>query len=321
MLPAGRRTSRSPQPIRKRRIRSRIVTGLVVAVVAATLIVFGFHHFDTKPVSSQHGDASQQSTTKKEDAKASAPPAPQTHTDAALSQIINSWRASHSFTTSVVVTELTGNLRTATYNATSSVVPASTYKIYVAYAILHGIEQGGYTLSTVTSDGNSIQTDLNAMILNSDNDAARTLGFLYGWKNINTLLQSQGTTGTDLYNYIPPSTQPVGDKHTTASDLATILQKLYKGQLLNQTHTQLLLSLMEQQHYRERIPSGVPSGVTVADKPGWLTGNDDPGTIVQNDAAIVYGPKSTYLLVITTTGSTTQPLADLSKLIYTYLET
>ncbi len=77
---------------------------------------------------------------------------------------------------------------------------------------------------------------------------------------------------------------------------------------------------MESQKYRERIPGGVPGGVTVADKPGWLTVAEGDGENVQNDAAIVYGPKSTYILVITTTGSTTQPLADLSRQVYDYLQ-
>jgi len=245
---------------------------------------------------------------------------PQPHIDLGLGQVITSWQQSHSFTASVVVRELSGSLRTASSNASASVIPASTYKIYVAYAILHGIEQGSYTLNTATSDGKTIQTDLNNMILNSDNDAARTLGFLYGWKNINALLQSQGATTTDLYNYVPPSTQPVGDKHTTANDLATILQKLQAGSLLSASHTQLLLSLMKQQHYRERIPAGVPSNVSVADKPGWLSPADGESGYTQNDAGIVYGPKSTYLLVITTNGSGTQPLATLSQQVYNYLE-
>jgi len=250
----------------------------------------------------------------------SSPSPTPTTADSGLQRSISDWAAQQSFSTSVVVHELTGQHRSASYQPTASVVPASTYKIYVADAVLHGVEQGTYTLTTTTDDGHDIQTDLSNMILNSDNDAARTLGFMVGWKNINALLQTQGATATNLYNYVPPSTQPVGDKHTTAQDLATITTKLYAGQLLNPSHTQLLLGLMKQQHYRERIPAGVPSGVAVADKPGWLSPADGENGYIENDAAIVYGPKSTYLLVVTTTSHTTQPLASLSKLIYQRLE-
>jgi beta-lactamase class A len=93
-----------------------------------------------------------------------------------------------------------------------------------------------------------------------------------------------------------------------------MLNKLQSGTLLGPTDTDMLLGLMKNQAYRERIPAGVPNGVVVADKPGWLPN-------VENDAAIVYGPKSTYILVVMTTGSTTQPLAYLSQVIYNQLQT
>jgi beta-lactamase class A len=286
--------------------------GLIFGLLIVCLL-FGVYHVG------EHGlQLAAKPKSKPKPAAAQQVPEPQP--DAALNQLIAAWAGQHSFISSVVVTELTGSLRTAAYNQASSVVPASTYKIYVAWAVLHGIEQGDYTLSTKTDDGSTIQADLQKMILNSDNDAARTLGFLYGWKNINALLQSQGIRSTDMYNYVPPSTLPVGNKHTTAADLATTLQKLYAGQLLNTTHTQWLLQLLKTQHYRERIPAGVPSGVAVADKPGWLSPADGENGYTENDAAIVYGPKSTYILVITTTGSTTQPLTDLSRQVYAYLE-
>ncbi len=313
MLPAARRTNK--RPVRRRVLLTpRKLIGPLFCVILLCLLAFGVYH------AGEHLTQDHKKTQKQAKVAPIDTQTPKPQADAALNQIIASWARQYSFKSSVVVTELTGNLRSASYNPTSSVVPASTYKIYVAYALLHGIEQGGYTLNTKTDDGNTILTDLQNMILNSDNDAARTLGFLYGWKNINTLLQSQGINSTNLYNYVPPSTLPIGDKHTTATDLATVLNKLYNGQLLNQTNTQLLLNLLETQHYRERIPAGVPSGVTVADKPGWLGPADGESGYTENDAAIVYGPKSTYILVITTTGSATQPLADLSKLVYNHLE-
>ncbi len=332
MSPAAKRIVRRSRLSPKRRMISKrlvIIAALVIVVLlAAVSIAYVALHRTQKPTpTTQKPRSSTKNTTLSPLAQipqsaiqplATAPSG--LHTDTGLSQTVNNWQQSHSFTASVFVQELSGSLRTASSNATASMIPASTYKIYVAYAILHGIEQGSYSLNTTTSDGNSIQTDLNNMILNSDNDAARTLGFLYGWKNINALLQSQGMNNTDLYNYVPPSTQPVGDKHTTATDLATMLTKLYAGKLLTSQNTQLLLTLMKQQHYRERIPAGVPSNTAVADKPGWLSPADGENGYIENDAGVVYGPKSTYLLVIMTNGSTTQPLATLSQQIYNYLE-
>ena len=240
--------------------------------------------------------------------------------DAGLLQLVGAWSQQQKVQTAVYVQEMSGELRTASNNPTTSVVPASMYKIYVAYAVLAGIEKGQYNLNTKTTDGNTIQVDLKTMIVDSNNTAARTLGFMVGWKNINALLTEQGLTGTDLYNYVPPSTDPVGDKSTTVNDLGLILSKLYKNELLNEEHTQLLIGFMKQQHYRERIPAGVPATVVVADKPGWLSPADGVSQYIQNDAAIVYGPKSTYVLVIATNGSSTKPLARLSTQIYNYLQ-
>ncbi len=324
MSAVARRTGRLRRSAKKRKWLARkniALVGIALCLIL-TSTAFGLHHSSGNTPHTTKGQKTSNKTPQISTSPSTpvTPPPPGPHVDSGLASLIATWQHSYTFTSSVVVRELSGNLRTGSTDEDSSMIPASTYKLYVAYAILHGIEQGSYTLNTKTNDGNTIQTDLNNMILNSDNDAARTLGFLYGWKNINALLQSHGMTSTNLYNYVPPSTQPVGDKHTTAADLATMLDKLYSGSLLGQANTQLLLTLMKQQHYRERIPAGVPSGVVVADKPGWLSPTDGESGYTENDAAIVYGPKSTYLLVIMTNGSTTQPLTALSRQIYNYLE-
>jgi len=246
--------------------------------------------------------------------------APTSSEDVQLQSIVANWAQKYSFTSTVSVVELTGQQRTASLGADNSIVTASTFKLYVAYGVLHAIEQGKYSLNTITSDGKTVSADLNTMILNSDNNAARTLGFMIGWPQIDSWLAAQGMTHTDTNNYVGSSTAPVGDKKSTAHDLSIFLQKLYAGQLLNATDTQRLLTLLEKQNYRSGIPAGVPAGVTVANKPGWLTPADGIYEYIQNDAGIVYGPKSTYVIVVTTAGKSMSPLADLSKQVYNYLE-
>lgn len=243
------------------------------------------------------------------------------HASSQLQQIVSSWAQRQSFTSAVTVQQLTAGDQVASYRSTDSMVTASTYKVYVAYAVLYDVEHGKYSLKQTLSDGNTVQADLTTMILDSDNDTARTLGFLVGWKNIDTLLKAQGLSATNLYNYIPPSTEPVGDKHTTAQDMTTLLNKLYNQKLLNRTNTKMLIGLMERQYYRERIPAGTPNMVEVADKPGWLTPADGINEYVENDVAIIYGPKSAYILTIFTTSKSTQPLTELSRLVYNQLET
>jgi len=287
---------------------------LLGILLLALVVGFGFsrvHHKSTAqatiaPVKSHTATPTPQPTA--------STAQPSAHVDAQLQQIVDTWAAQHSFDSSVVVQELNDNLRTAGRNQENLMTTASTYKIYVAYAALHEVEQGTYTMNTATRTGQTVSAALQKMILQSDNTSADALGFLVGWDRIDALAASVGATHTDINNYNSAGVAANGDKQSTAGDLTVVVTKLQQGGLLNAADTQLLLGLMKNQVWRERVPAGVPSGIAVADKPGWLGD-------VENDAAIVYGPKSTYTLVIMTNGSTTQPLADLSRLIYNYLET
>jgi beta-lactamase class A len=315
MSPAGRRTS-AFYIQRKRQQRIHQIQTAVFTTFCLCIIGFALYR-------AAHRTTTTSTTTSASVTSAPTHSAMKTSTpsqDAQLSQILTTWSKKYSFNATVSVQELTGEQRYASLNATNRIVTASTFKLYVAYGALHAIEQGKYTSQTVTKDGNTISEDLTDMIVNSDNDAARTLGFMIGWPQIDNLLASQGMTHTDTNNYVGTSTTAVGDKYSTAKDLSLFLQKLYKGQLLNDTNTQLLLTLLKKQTYRSGIPAGVPSGIAVADKPGWLTPADGIYEYVENDAGIVYGSKSAYVLVITTTGKSWSPLADLSKQVYAYLQ-
>ncbi len=301
------------QPRSRSYIKPLSIALLVVA------IGFGYLHVHHTPshikVAKATRTASANSSPGSTDTHATAP-----HTDMQLQQIIDTWAAQHSFSSSVVVAETNGSFRTASRNSTAQMVTASTYKIYVAYATLHEVEQGTYSMNTVTRTGQTVSSALQKMILQSNNDSAEALGFLVGWDRVDQLAANAGAARTDINNYDSSGNPANGDKHSTAADLTTMVTKLQQGALLNASDTQLLLGLMKNQVWRERVPAGVPSGIAVADKPGWLTVAEGDGENVQNDAAIVYGPKSTYTLVIMTNSSSTQPLADLSKLIYGYLE-
>ena len=54
--------------------------------------------------------------------------------------------------------------------------------------------------------------------------------------------------------------------------------------------------ILLRQEFSEEIPAGLPPGVPVAHKTGWITGT-------RHDAAIVYPPGGTpYVLVVLTSG-------------------
>lgn len=206
---------------RKRSLLTPIVG--IVALLLVSCVVYlkihadapaGLKTSDTQSVA----DVQSQGTTK-----------PTAHTDTGLQAIVETWAAQYPYDTAVVVQELDGDLRGASHRPTNQMITASTYKIYVAYAVLHQIEQGAYSLNTVTRSGQTVSTALERMILQSDNVSAEALGFLVGWDRINQLVAAAGATQTDINNYSSAGLPVDGSKLSTATDLTTIVTKLQRG--------------------------------------------------------------------------------------------
>jgi len=191
-------------------------------------------------------------------------------------------------------------------------IPASTYKLFLAYAIYHAAENNELELQTKTRTGFTIQACIERMLVQSDNECAKALGFLYGWEKVNAELKKIGITSTNLNNYSAGSEEPTSEKSTTAKDEFLLIKQLENYSILSKANTDQLFGYLRKQIYRERVAAGVPKGVTVATKPGWLD-------YVQADAGVVYGPKSTYILVILSDETGPSPLASLSEQIYNYL--
>lgn len=178
--------------------------------------------------------------------------------------------------------------------------PASTYKMYVGWAIIKRIAAGQMQWTDTAISGKNVSQCFDVMIINSDNACAEWLGEQVGWKNLNGMLKGIGLACTNLATAW----------YSCAADESLFLYKLQGGQLLPADQADRLLSVMKRQVYRSGIPAGV--GVTVADKVGFLDGK-------LHDAAIVYGPRSTYALTIMTSGSSWGQIADAARQIQAQL--
>src|SRR5215469_14490648 len=129
MLAAAPPTSSNTSAPQRHGRRARYLAGTVLLVsllAAGWVVTHRSSHTAASKTSVDQASSSQTPT---------ATPQSANQTDQALSQLLASWANQYSFHSSVVVRELTGGNHTASYQATDSVVPASTYKIYVAYAI------------------------------------------------------------------------------------------------------------------------------------------------------------------------------------------
>lgn len=234
-----------------------------------------------------------------------------TNTSKGLAAKIDYWASTHGGTYGVGVLELGGKNRSAYYNKHRQFVTASTYKLFVAYAVLQDVDNGKYSLSSLTDSNQTVRSALQDAIVNSGNETAISLAEKAGgWSAIDTRLLNDGFTATTINNYVSGSL--FGDKKSTIADEVELLRRLYYGTLLSSSNTKLLLDWMKDQIWRDGVPTGVNG--TVADKPGFLEN-------YLHDAAIVYTPKTDFVLVILTENSSWANIADLAKLVEDHLST
>lgn len=222
------------------------------------------------------------------------------HTSKGLETFFADFAGANKGKFAMATVELNGT-KAAGYNADTQFSTASTYKLYLAYAALVKIERGELRANSATGAG-TVTSCIDKMIVNSDNTCAEAVQKLIGQKNTQAAVQAAGLTATQYDN------SAGGDKKTTANDLVTFLVKLQRGELLNASHTSYLLDLMNRQVYRSGIPAG-SHGAPVADKVGFLGGTN-------NDAAIVYSPGGSYVLVVLTEGSNFATIKSLADGVY-----
>jgi hypothetical protein len=182
------------------------------------------------------------------------------------------------------------------------------------------------------SDGAGLSSDSQGlaqqMIEDSDNDAATSLWYAAG-----------GTAGLAAYDdkaglarTTPSACVACADfpwpgwglSTTVPYDQITLLKQLIEpGPLLTSGEREYALSLLENVTPDQAwgISGGVPSGVTVALKNGWLPLNDDNTDWQINSEGWVSGDGRDYLISVLTTGNPTEQygidtISELSSLIW-----
>ena len=100
---------------------------------------------------------------------------------------------------------------------------------------------------------------------------------------------------------------------TSAKDCGFALERMYRQTCVNKKKSKKMIKLLKAQHWREKIPAGVPKGVKVANK----TGETD---VADNDAAIVYSKGADYVIVVMSKNAygSTKEIKKISKIVYNY---
>lgn len=213
------------------------------------------------------------------------PPAPLS--DAALATMSNAINTvinnNSGIDMSVSLIDLSDN-QAEQYGDSSAFTAASTTKLITAADFLHEVELGQQSLNE-TVNGHTAVYEIQQMIVVSDDEAWDDLNELLGFNQLQFYANSVGLS----------SFQSVANT-VTSNDMATLLEQLYEGQLLNSINTQLLLSYMKQANYRQYIVPAVPSDDTIYHKVGLYEDNVD-------DEAIIVNGKKAFAIVIFTNGN------------------
>ena len=157
------------------------------------------------------------------------------------------------------------------------------------------------------------KNDIEKMITVSDNDATNRLIDQLGFTKIQKYISDNEYRLTEINRKMLASSAN-GDNYTCVGDVATILEKIVKGECVSESASNEMLNYLKNQQRTEKIPAGVPDGVVTANKTGELD-------TVENDAAIVYKENANYLLVVmssdlTDTAKARENIKQISSIVY-----
>jgi beta-lactamase class A len=160
-----------------------------------------------------------------------------------------------------------------------------------------GLVGGSGVLQFFSDGGSSLSIhDLAVlMVVLSDNSATNLLIDRVGMDNVNSMLDGLGLHSTRLARKMMdiPAEQAGRENRSTPREMATLLEQLYAGKLLDAEHTKATLEILE---YPKDSPlrAGLPDTITVAEKPGSLNG-------AQCDSGVVFLDGRPYVISVMTT--------------------
>lgn len=170
--------------------------------------------------------------------------------------------------------------------------------------------------STVT-----VRELIDRMITRSSNLATNALIELVGANRANETAHQLGARNIRVLRGVEDNKAFAAglNNTTTARDLAVLLEAIETGRAASRASSDSMRAILLEQEFNTEIPAGLPTGVRVAHKTGWITG-------VLHDAAIVY-PRDTsdpFVLVVLTRGIPDQNvaralIADVSRLVWAHV--
>lgn len=202
--------------------------------------------------------------------------------------------------------------REAGIRADEPVNAASLIKVPIMVALYDAWESGARRRTRAD------ERRLRLMITRSKNIVTNQLIDELGMERINACLRRRGYAHLRLRSHIL-GPEPNGPNEVTAAEMTRLLGQIERRELISRKAGDEMRRLLLAQHWRERIPAGLPPGVVVGNKTGTLSG-------CLHDTAFVEAPdglRYTLAALVERSGRAqcrSESLAELSRRVFEYLD-
>lgn len=191
---------------------------------------------------------------------------------------------------------------------------ASLIKVPIMSAIFQRIKDGSLRLDTKLTlrrrlrvggsgslkwhrDGTvyTVRELLERMIADSDNTATKMLISYVGFYYLQRHFEKLGMVYTEIHpeGMRLQSGRVPKENYTTAREMGDLMEKIYRGGLVDQYSSELMLEMMMGVKHKSRLAKDVPTGWKLAHKTGTLRQ-------ACHDAGIFFTPNGDYLVVVLT---------------------
>lgn len=206
------------------------------------------------------------------------------------------------------------NNKVWTYQPDDLFPSASLIKVPIMAAVFEKIHRGELNLQTKMTlrrrhrvggsgslkwarDGSqyTVRKLLDHMIDESDNTATKMMIEAVGMGYLQQAFPRMGLVYTEIFpeGMSLQSSRVSYENYTTAREMAMLLEKIYRGHMVDRFSSEVMIEIMKRQKSRARLAKALPPGWEIAHKTGLLRG-------ACHDSAVIFSPDGDYVFVVLT---------------------